>query len=97
MKKAYAAPEGYFKDGNKLYIAGTRDMTDVGDWPKIAFGTFKNSKIYKNADEVIKNNPDIDTLVGHSAGGSAALELEQKYPNRFSFINITCPWFKLKA
>jgi len=35
IKKAYAAPEGYFKDGNKLFIAGTRDMTDVMDWRKI--------------------------------------------------------------
>ena len=33
LKKAYAAPEGYFQDGKKLYIAGTRDMNDVMDWP----------------------------------------------------------------
>ena len=77
LKKAYATPEGYYKDGNKLYIAGTRDSHDVYDWSKIVAGSFRNSEIYKNADEVFKNNPDIDTVIGHSAGGSAALELEK--------------------
>ena len=48
------------------------------DWPKIPFGTFKDSKIYKNIEPVFKDNPQIDYVVGHSAGGSAALELEKK-------------------
>ena len=59
------------------------------DWPKIPMHTFKN----KNAEDVIKNNPDIDTVVGHSAGGSAALELEQNYPNRFTSITYNAPVF----
>ena len=82
MKKAYAAPEGYYKDDNKLYIAGTRDSQYVYDWLKILLGTFKDSKIYKNAEEVFKNDKDIDYVVGHSAGGSATLELEKQYPER---------------
>ena len=82
IKKAYEASEGYFKDGNKLYIAGTKDIADVLDWGKLVAGDYKNSKIYKNADEVIKNNPDIDTVIGHSAGGSAALELEKNHTDR---------------
>ena len=77
MAKAYAAPEGYFKDNNKLYIAGTRDTRDVMDWIKIPLGTFKNSKIYKNIEPVFKEDPTIDTVIGHSAGGSASLELEK--------------------
>ena len=47
MKKAYKSKEGYYKDNNKLYIAGTKDMGDVMDWAKIPLGTFKDSKIYK--------------------------------------------------
>jgi len=94
LKKAYAAPEGYFKDGNKLYIAGTRDSQDVFDWSKIVLGTFKNSKIYKNAEVVFKNNPDIDTVIGHSAGGSATLELEKNYPDRkITSITYNAPIF----
>ena len=45
MKKAYEKPEGYHIEGNKLFIAGTRDFRDVMDWYKIPFGTFKDSKI----------------------------------------------------
>ena len=82
LKLAYATPEGYYKDGNKLYIAGTRDAHDVYDWSKIVAGSFRNSKIYKNAEPIFLNNPNINYVVGHSAGGSAALELEKNYTDR---------------
>jgi hypothetical protein len=41
MKQTYESKEGYYKDGNRLYIAGTRDMQDVLDWPKIPLETVK--------------------------------------------------------
>ena len=40
IKQAYAKPEGYHIENNKLYIAGTRDFKDVMDWYKIPMGTF---------------------------------------------------------
>ena len=46
IKLAYQKPEGYHIDGNKLYIAGTRGLTDVMDWYKIPLGTFSSSHIY---------------------------------------------------
>ena len=82
MSKAYSKPEGYHIDNNKLFIAGTRDLRDVYDWAKIPFGTFKDSKIYKNIEPAFKDNPEINYIVGHSAGGSAALELQKNYPDR---------------
>ena len=82
LKLAYATPEGYHIDGNKLYIAGTRDAHDVYDWSKIVAGSFRNSKIYKNAEPIFLNNPNINYVVGHSAGGSAALELEKNHTDR---------------
>ena len=95
IKKAYEKPEGYHIDNNKLYIAGTRDFNDVMDWPKIPLGTFKDSKIYKNIEPVFKNNPNIDYVVGHSAGGSAALELEKTYPDRkITSITYNAPVFE---
>jgi len=95
MNKAYASPEGYFKDGNKLYIAGTRDAYDVMDWIRIPLGSFKNSKIYKNIEPVFKNDPDIDIVIGHSAGGSATLELEKNYPERkITSITYNAPVFE---
>ena len=64
MKKAYESPNSYYKDGNKLYIAGTKDMTDVMDWGKIVTGNFKDSKIYKNIKPVFENDKDIDKSFG---------------------------------
>ena len=89
MKKAYESKEGYYIDNNKLYIAGTRDMQDVMDWPKIPLGNFKNSKIYKNIEPVFLNNRDIDYIVGHSAGGSAALELENNFKKDRQITSVT--------
>ena len=95
IKQAYNKPEGYHIDGNKLYIAGTRGLTDVMDWYKIPLGTFSSSHIYKNIEPVFKNNPNIDTVVGHSAGGSAALELEKNFPNRnITSITYNAPVFE---
>ena len=31
LEKAYASKEGYFKDTNKLYIAGPKNFQDVLD------------------------------------------------------------------
>ena len=50
MQKTYHCDEGYYKDGNKLYIAGTRDFQDVMDWRRIPLGSFKDSKIHKNVE-----------------------------------------------
>ena len=95
LKQAYQKPEGYHIDGNKLYIAGTRGLTDVMDWYKIPLGTFSSSHIYKNIEPVFKNNPNIDTVIGHSAGGSAALELEKKFTDRnITSITYNSPVFE---
>ena len=95
MKKAYSKPEGYHIEGNKLFIAGTRDFNDVMDWPKIPLGKFRDSKIYRNIEPIYKNNPQIDYVVGHSAGGSATLELEKAYPDRkITSITYNAPVFE---
>ena len=95
MKKAYESPNSYYKDGNKLYIAGTKDMGDVMDWIKIPTGNFKDSKIYKNIEPVFRDDKDIDYIVGHSAGGSAALELEKNYTDRkITSVTYNAPVFE---
>ena len=82
MKLAYESKEGYYLDNNThtLYIAGSRDINDVLDWMKIRLGTVENSNIYKHIEPVFKENKDSDYVVGHSAGGSAALQLKKKAP-----------------
>ena len=95
MKKAYESPNSYYKDGNKLYIAGTKDIGDVMDWAKIPLGNFKDSKIYKNIKPVFENDKDIDMVIGHSAGGSATLELEKNYPDRkITSVTYNAPVFE---
>ena len=95
MKKAYESPNSYYKDGNKLYIAGTKDMGDVMDWAKIPLGNFKDSKIYKNIEPIFRDNEDIDMVIGHSAGGSATLELEKNYPDRkITSVTYNAPVFE---
>jgi hypothetical protein len=96
MKKAYESKEGYFKDGNKLFVAGTRDMKDVFDWAKIPLGIFRKSKIYKNIEPIFVEDKAIDYVVGHSAGGSATLELGQNFPNRnITTVTYNAPVFEM--
>lgn len=75
----------YYIHGNTLYIAGT-DITNFqdikDDITKVPFwGDLKESARYKTVEPVLKNNPQITTLVGHSLGGSVSLELQKQYPN----------------
>ena len=54
MQQTYQSEEGYYNDYNKLYIAATKNQ-DVMDWRRIPLGTFKDSKIYRNAEPYLKN------------------------------------------
>jgi pimeloyl-ACP methyl ester carboxylesterase len=40
-------------------------------------GNVRNSERYQQAEAALKDNPQVDTVIGHSLGGSVALELEQ--------------------
>ena len=82
MRRAYAAESGLHQEGGKLFVAGTRSFQDVADWPRIPLGTFAKSHIYQRAAAALEADPSISVVVGHSAGGSAALELARKYPDR---------------
>jgi hypothetical protein len=89
MKKAYDSDDNYYIDNNKLYIAGTKNMDDVLQWPLIAQYRTNESNIYKNAEKVLIQNPQVDTLIGHSMGGSVILELEQRYNKTRPLTSIT--------
>ena len=65
-----------------MIYRGTRDMTDVMDWPKISLGSLKIRKMYKNVEPLLKENEDIDTAIGQPAGGSAVLKLKHNYADR---------------
>ena len=67
-----------------MFIAGSHTARDwFDDFTKVpAWGDLKNSERYQKALEEFKNQGQIDTVVGHSLGGSVSLELQKKYPDR---------------
>ena len=53
------------------------------DFTKIPFyWDLKDSERYQKILEGFKNRGEIDTVVGHSLGGSVSLELQQNFPDR---------------
>lgn len=65
--------------GSGNFSKGSEDVWD--DVSKIPFwGDLTNSTRYKEAEAALKANPNIKRVVGHSLGGSVALELQKRYP-----------------
>ncbi len=96
MKITCNKKEGVYIKNGMMYIAGTRGFNDVMDWAKIPLGTFDKSEIYKNAEKIHNENKEkVKIVIGHSAGGSAALQLHQKYPNDIIPITYNAPVFSI--
>ena len=49
---------------------------------KIPFGLTKYSQRYQEADKMLKDNPQITNVIGHSLGGSVSLELAKNHPEK---------------
>ena len=88
LQRAYNANNRLYLQGDTLYIAGTTwrnpytgnlSLQDAWDDLKIPFGLTRFAERYKTADEVMKAHLDIERVVGHSLGGSTALELQKRY------------------
>ena len=45
-------------------------------------GQIRNMDRYKEARRVLLENPEVDTLLGHSMGGSVVLELNKEFPEK---------------
>ena len=83
LTKAYAADSATYIDGDTLYIAGTRNMRDrYDDITKLPFGLTKHSHRYKQAEDVLKDNPQIKNLVGHSLSSAVSVELTKQHPEK---------------
>jgi hypothetical protein len=65
-----------------MYVAGSHTARDFyDDVTKIPFwGSVKSSERYQQAAKMLKANPQVRTVVGHSLGGSVAHELQQDNP-----------------
>ncbi len=82
LEKAYGRGSKLYTHGNTLYIAGTSSLQDVWDDLKIPFNQTDKSQRYRMAVAALKLNPNITNVVGHSLGGSVALELQKNFPDR---------------
>ena len=93
LNKAYESNNKTHVDNDTLYIAGTSNLRDVwDDITKIPFwGNIKNSQRYKQAEQVLNNNPKVKNIVSHSLGSSVALEFEKDNKDRFKTTTYGAP------
>ena len=78
LSKAYSSPNAIYIDGNKAYVAGTRSAGEAfRDWGKIATWNTTHIERYGQLTDALKNNPQVDTIIGHSLGSSAVAELQR--------------------
>ena len=82
LKRAYDSPGRLYHHRNKLFVAGTKDKpNDYIDDLKLPYeDTLNLTKRGRDAEAYYRNHMrEIDTVIGHSLGGSVALSLEDKY------------------
>ena len=80
---AYDSPNKVYIKDDKMYIAGTSSSSDwIDNFTKLKFGKIREMERYKQAKELLEQNPQVKTLVGHSMGGSVVLALAKDYPDR---------------
>jgi pimeloyl-ACP methyl ester carboxylesterase len=67
-----------------MFIAGSHTHRDwFDDATKVPFwGDLRNSERYQKVKTQFEDQGQIDTVVGHSLGGSVSLELQKNYPDR---------------
>ena len=80
LRLAYDTKDGLYHHYNKLFIAGTKDPIDFVDDLKLPFNdTLNKTKRGRDADAYYRSHHEIDTVIGHSLGGSVSLALEKQY------------------
>ena len=82
LDSAYKSNNKLFIKDDTMFVAGTSNLQDVWDDLKIPFGLTKYSQRYQDADNLLKNNPQVKKITGTSLGGAVSLELEKQHPNR---------------
>jgi len=94
LDTAYGNPDGLFQKDRTLYIAGTRNQGHVKEWWKIPAFKVQDSDIYTktNKDKYLQSHPEVNNLVGHSYGGSVALQL-QKDKRKYDTTTYGAPVF----
>ena len=81
LTRAYNSPNRFYQHRNKLFVAGSIDPVNFYDDLKLPMeDTLKLTKRGRDVEAYYKNHmAEIDTIIGHSEGGSVSLALEDKY------------------
>ena len=83
IKMAYDRDNKVYVRGNKMYVGRT---VSANDWKQnftmLKTGQIRNMDRYKEARRVLLENPQVDTLLGHSMGGSVVLELNNEFTDK---------------
>ena len=83
LRKAYESNKSTFVEGDTLYVAGTKTLKDWYDnFTKLPFGLTKNADRYKDAENALRENPQVKNSVGHSLGSSVSVELTKQHPEK---------------
>ena len=101
LKRAYEDPDGIYRDGETLYIAGTKSLSDAIDDLKLPFYQTRNTKRYKDVDNFIqdyaididgKKNYGIKNIVSHSLGSAVGQQINSDYGNIFQTRSYGAPF-----
>ena len=83
LDKAYESNKSTYIDGDTLYIAGTKGLKDWYDnFTKLPFGLTRHADRYKDAEQALRENPQVKNLVAHSLGSSVSDELRKQHPEK---------------
>ena len=82
LSNAYKSKNKLYVKDDTLFIAGTSNLQDVWDDLKIPLRLTRFSQRYQDADNLLKTNPQVKKLVGHSLAGSVSLELQKQQPDK---------------
>ena len=101
LKRAYENPDGIYRDGETLYIAGTKSFQDADDDVKLPFYQTRNTKRYKDVDKFIKDysididgkkNYGIKDIVSHSLGSAVGQQINDDYGSIFQTRSSGAPF-----
>ena len=78
LRRAYEQGDYHIR-GNTMYIASSHTMQDwYDDVTKARFwGDLRDSARYTAAEKALREHPEVTNVVGHTLGGSVALELQK--------------------
>ena len=94
LSNAYSSQNGVFVNGDTLYISGTHTARDVyDDITTIPFNRVEKSERYQQALQSLEAIPTIKRVVGHSLGGSVALQIEKNTLIKLSLAVFTVRLF----